>query len=294
MAVNSDMQPCSHTALQHSTKRQFRWYNVLIVLIMSFGSIEYGYSASIISTTLAQPSFISYFRLDTRSNATQLIATTNGLYQAGGFLGVWTVSYLSDRLGRKKAIAISAFVNLVAAIGLTSSVNIEMFIVFRFVAGWGAFMIVTAIPIWMNEVTPPSCRGVFVDCHNVGFLLGYTLATVFGYGFYHLPKENNWGWRGPMIFQALWVLILIPNLWWMPESPRWLMMQDHYEEAKKVLARVHQPEEAEVEAIQIQRSIEIDRQLVVVHDSEEELSQAHDPRLRNGPVNSYKWHPRCQ
>ena len=65
-----------------------------------------------------------------------------------------------------------------------------------------------------------------------------------------------------MIFQALWVLILIPNLWWMPESPRWLMMQDHYEEAKKVLARVHQPEEAEVEAIQIQRSIEIDRQLV--------------------------------
>ncbi len=222
----ADAMP-STTPLQHSSKRQFRAYNVLIVVIMALGSIEYGYNASIISTTLAQPSFISYFRLDTRSNATQLIATTNGLYQAGGFLGVWTVSYLSDKFGRRNAIAVSAFVNLVAAIGLTASVNISMFIVFRFISGWGAFMIVTAVPIWMNEVTPPSCRGVLVDCHNVGFLIGYTLATVFGYGFYHLPNDNNWGWRGPMIFQALWVVILLPNLLWMPESPRWLVSLPH-------------------------------------------------------------------
>ncbi|KIX07217.1 uncharacterized protein Z518_01870 [Rhinocladiella mackenziei CBS 650.93] len=152
--------------LQHSKQRQFRFYNVLMVVLMSFGSIEYGCSASIIATTLAQPSFISYFKLDTRDNATELIATTNGLYQAGGFFGVWTVSFLSDRWDAGSRLAYLRF---------------------------GAFMIVTAIPIWMNEVVPPQARGILVDCHNVGFLLGYTLATVFGYAFYHLPKDNTWG-----------------------------------------------------------------------------------------------------
>ena len=253
MAETSDMSPT--TELKHSATRQFRCYNVGIVLLMSLGSIEYGYNASIIATTLAQPSFIRYFQLDTRDNATQLIATTNGLYYAGGFLAVWTVSWLSDRWGRKIAIAVSALVNLVAAAGLTGSTNIAMFIVFRFISGAGAFMIVTAIPIWMNEVAPPKVRGIFVDCHNVGFLVGYTLATVFGYCFYHLPPTNNWGWRGPMIFQALWVIILLSCIRWMPESPRWLMMQERTEEAARVLDKLHTVEEARVEAVQIRQSI---------------------------------------
>lgn len=62
-------------------KRQFNWFNLLMVIAMSFGSMTYGYSASIISTTLAQPSFLTYFELDTRSDATSLISTMNGLYQ---------------------------------------------------------------------------------------------------------------------------------------------------------------------------------------------------------------------
>lgn len=116
-------------------------------------------------------------------------------------------------------------------------------------------MIVTAIPIWMNEVVPPRARGIFVDCHNVGFLIGYTLATVFGYAFYHLPVTNEWAWRGPMIFQALWVVLLLGAIRWMPESPRWLMMEDRSEEAEQVLGRLHTPEEAVIEAVQIRQSI---------------------------------------
>lgn len=246
-------------ALEHSNKRQFRWYNVFIILFMSLGSIEYGYSASIIATTLAQPSFISYFGLDTRDNAADLSGLTNSLYQVGGFLGVWTVADVSDRWGRKVAITYCAVVNLIAAAGLTGSVNIEMFLAFRFIAGWGGWTIVTAIPIWMNEVSPPKIRGILVNCHNVGFLLGYNIATYFGYAFYHLPTDNNWAWRGGMIFQTLWVIVLLGGMHWMPESPRWLMMKDRYEEAERVLKRLHTAEEAQVEALQIRLSIEQDR-----------------------------------
>ncbi|KIX07218.1 uncharacterized protein Z518_01871 [Rhinocladiella mackenziei CBS 650.93] len=66
-----------------------------------------------------------------------------------------------------------------------------------------------------------------------------------------------------MLFQALWVIILLSSIRWMPESPRWLMMQDRHEEAEKVLAKLHMPDEARVEAIQIRQSIESDRHLTI-------------------------------
>lgn len=232
-----------------------------MILLMSLGSIGYGYNASIIATTLAQPSFISYFELDTRPDGTELIATTNGLYQAGGFLAVFSVSWLADRWGRRFAIGISALLNLISGAGLTASVHIGMFIFFRFLAGAGAFMIVAAVPIWMNEVVPPSVRGILVDCHCVGLLLGYTSATIIGYGFFHLPPDNNGGWRGPLSFQCLPVALLLMGIYWMPESPRWLISQDRIEEAERVLNKLHAPEEARIELQQIRAAIDIDRHL---------------------------------
>ena len=86
--------------IEHARGRQFRIYNVLMVLLMSAGSMSYGYSASIIATTLAQPTFLAYFNLagpHASPNANQLIATMNGLYQAGGFLVVFSTSYLADK-----------------------------------------------------------------------------------------------------------------------------------------------------------------------------------------------------
>lgn len=86
--------------IEHTRGRQFRIYNVLMVLLMSAGSMSYGYSASIIATTLAQPTFLAYFNLagpNASRNANQLIATMNGLYQAGGFLAVFNISFLADK-----------------------------------------------------------------------------------------------------------------------------------------------------------------------------------------------------
>ena len=251
------------TDLRQSSRqlRQFRAFNVCMVLVMSLGSIGFGYSLSIIATTLAQPSFISYFRLDTRSNATQLVATMNGVYQAGGFLAVFTISWFADRLGRRAAIAVSALITLVAGACLAGSVNVAMFIVFRFLSGAGAFMGAAAVPIWMNEVVPPNVRGVLVDIHSVGLLVGYMLSSWVGYGFYKYHAPHGAQWRAPLAFQCLPVALLLLGLWWMPESPRWLFMNDRFEEAERTLRKLHTPETAAIESIQIRRQMEIDRRL---------------------------------
>jgi MFS family permease len=53
-----------------------------------------------------QPSFIKYFQLDTRSNATDLESAMNGVFQAGGVFGTLGLSWIADKWGRKAAIAL--------------------------------------------------------------------------------------------------------------------------------------------------------------------------------------------
>lgn len=59
-------------------------------------------------------------------------------------------------------------------------------------------MILSAVPIWMNEVVPPKNRGAFVDLHGASLLFGYALSAWAGFAFYHLDAPHNNAWRAPM------------------------------------------------------------------------------------------------
>jgi MFS family permease len=185
----------------------------------------------------------------------------NGLYQAGGFLAVFCTSYLADEWGRKMAIAVSAAITILSGALLAGSVHIGMFIAFRFVSGAGAFMILAAVPVWMNEVVPLSIRGILVDIYGAALLFGYMLATWVGYGFYLYTPTGNVQWRVPLSFQVLWPSILLCGLWWMPESPKRLLLNNRAEQAEAVFRKLHTPAEAAIEYTQIKRQMEIDARL---------------------------------
>jgi len=115
-------------------------------------------------TRLGQPTFIAYFDLATRSNGTDLISTMNGLFQAGGVIGTLLLPTIADKWGRKWALASvslfqklvrhwwltkekSAVLNIVSGAFLAGSTNIGEFILFRFIAGAGAFSMLAAVPV---------------------------------------------------------------------------------------------------------------------------------------------------
>ncbi|KIW49678.1 hypothetical protein PV05_11332 [Exophiala xenobiotica] len=241
-------------------------YNILILCFLGLGSMTYGYTASIIGTTLGQPSFIEYFDLATRNNGTDLISTMNGLFQTGGVIGTLILPYISDRWGRKWGIAASAILCVISGAFLAGSTNIGEFIFFRFIAGAGAFMILAAVPIWMNEVVPVDLRGGLVDIHAVCLLFGYTVQGWVGFGFYFWDGGSK-TWRPPLALQCAWPLMLLAGLYWIPESPRWLVMKDRHEEAKEILKKLHSspgdPDDtfASTEYYQINKQIAIDRTL---------------------------------
>jgi MFS family permease len=175
------------------------------------------------------PSYNNYFNLN---------AATTGLNTAsvfiGGFFGPMVSGVLADRWGRRPAIFWGAVVTLVGIVLQTASQDIAMFVVARIVLGFGSIVSGVAAGVYLSETFSNKYRtwgvGLLNDFYYVGALLaaGITLGT---------GKWNStWAWRAPSLFQAIFSILCIFILPFIPESPRWLVNQGFYEEARMTIA----------------------------------------------------------
>ncbi|KAL4899073.1 hypothetical protein BDW74DRAFT_189545 [Aspergillus multicolor] len=213
-------------------------YNFLIIAFATFGSIAYGYSAAIIGSTLGQPSFLAYFGLDTASNSAALQGAINGLFQAGGLVGTLSFGVMADKSGRCKAILIATIVSIIGGALQAGSVHIAMFLVARFITGYGIGGLVMLVPLWQSEVAPPHARGLLVGLHGVSILCGYSLAAWVGFAFYFVDISGA-QWHTPLALQCFPPLVLGVGILAIPESPRWLIENGHLDKAKATLVRIY-------------------------------------------------------
>ncbi|KAM0408482.1 hypothetical protein ACHAPD_011958 [Fusarium lateritium] len=139
--------------------------NVLISVFVTPGSFSYGYSASIIASTLGQSHFISHFNLVPvhNPNANALLGATNGLFQTGGLLGALSIGYCADRFSRRAASIISSLILCVGGALQAASQNISMFLAMLFFTGMGVGQIAGAVPLYQSEISPPHSRGLLND-----------------------------------------------------------------------------------------------------------------------------------
>lgn len=143
-------------------------YNLRTILILTLGSLTYGYANSVLTYTLGQPGFLEYFNLNNdAAYANAIMGTINGIFSAGGVAGAFTAGYMCDQYGRKATMNTAAVVSILGGILLAASVNAGMLIVARLVTGWGVSMLVVLIPIFQAEVSPPTSRGLLVGQHGI-------------------------------------------------------------------------------------------------------------------------------
>jgi hypothetical protein len=102
------------------------------------------------------------------------------------------------------------------------------------------------------------------------FAMGYTLSAWLGFGMYFITaggSTSSFPWRFPIAFQMAPALLLLIGSPWLPFSPRWLMLQDRFEEAHEVLMKLHRDKTdphdtvARKEFYQMKKQIEFDRQM---------------------------------
>jgi hypothetical protein len=193
-----------------------------------------------------------YMGLDTAPNASELIGAVNGVTIAGGLIGALLQSEQSDRLGRRKSVALSCFVAVLGGGLQTGSVHIAMFIVARLIAGLGVGENFHAFfnphrtdncrrPLWLNSPVPKRDlpakiprpdRRVSRDLHLAGHHdvqvsqppelpnSSLTHNSWIGYGFYYVDAGGA-QWRVPIAIQCVPTLILGIGVFFIPESPRW-------------------------------------------------------------------------
>lgn len=188
----------------------------------------------------------------------------NAIQNIGTLCAYPFAPYMSDGMGRRFSIAFGASVMIAATVIQTASNSVQMFIGARFLIGFGQTFAASAAPLLVHEVAYPSHRSQASSMYVSLWFLGSIVAAWSTYGTFTI--QNSWAWRIPSALQGVSSLIQVLLIWFVPESPRWLVSQGKEERALKVLAYYHANDNAQDPLVQyeleeIKAAIAFDREV---------------------------------
>ena len=202
-------------------------------LFLAIGGFLFGYDSGIIASTIAQPYFVSYMGTPTPSEQGGIVSSFTG----GAILGALSISYLADALGRKRTVFVGSVISVLGCALQGGAVNIPMIIAGRLIAGFSVGLLSAVVPMYCSELATAEDRGKLSGLLQFTLSWGFFVAQWLGYGCFQV--NSPFQWRFPLSFQVIPGLILASGIWFLPESPRWLMERERYDEAKKVLEKQH-------------------------------------------------------
>ncbi|KAI0432236.1 general substrate transporter [Xylaria sp. FL1042] len=238
-----------------------------IATVVIPGFTFFGYNQSGLGPLATLQSFVSVFpQVDTINNAggaTSLYATRKGgviaAFQVGALIGALSCLFLSDRLGRRKTIALGAILGIIGQILQVASYSLIQFVVGRVILGFGVGEISVAVPVWLAECSSASHRGRDVITTGIAMCLGYALSNWLDLAFYFIP-HSTLEWRLPLAVSLSLSLAVISSIFFLPESPRWLVSVGKVTQATNNLAALKNlPEDdpaIRTEIAQIESAIE--------------------------------------
>ncbi len=200
---------------------------VFIAIVAALGGILFGYDTAVISGTTEIVKM--QFGLTTGGEGWYV-----GCALIGSIAGVLIAGMLSDFLGRKKTMLISALLFSVSAIGCAVCGNFTQLVIYRIIGGFGIGIVSIVSPVYISEVSPAHVRGTMVSLYQLFITIGFLLAYLMN--FLILKQAaldstdpqlgtrmfNNEYWRGMLGCEAIPDLLFLLLIFFIPESPRWL------------------------------------------------------------------------
>ncbi len=234
-------------------------YTLRIALIVSLGGFLYGFDASVISGV------IGYVGTQYNLTAIQQGWVVSSPTFAAMF-SMLTAGTISTKFGRRKVLLFVAILYAISAIGSAIAPTYETLVISRMIGGlaFGAALILA--PLYIAEISPAEKRGRLVSIQQLNLVIGLSAAYFSNYflqigmeGSSLLNETNIWRWM--LGVEAIPAILYFIFLFFVPRSPRWLLLKGKSEEAETVLSKILEPEKALSEKVSIVESIkEQDRQ----------------------------------
>ncbi|KAL3480986.1 general substrate transporter [Aspergillus californicus] len=193
-----------------------------------------GYDGSLMGAVLAMDHYQNTFH--TGMDGPKVSVVTS-LYTVGSMVATPISAVISDNFGRRKCMFAGGWVIIIGSIVIATASTLAQFIVGRFILGFGIQIMVVSAPAYAVEISPPHWRGRAVGFYNCGWFGGSIPAALVTFGSNYIG--SNWSWRLPFLLQCFAAIIVICSVWFIPESPRWLMSQGRDQEAIDFLAKYH-------------------------------------------------------
>lgn len=154
----------------------------------------------------------------------------------GQVLGALFAAFPMDMFGRKKTFGTCVILTACLIFIQFFARSIAVLLVGELIGGLVLGMFVVIAPAYASEVCPTALRGHLTSYINLCFVMGQLLANGVTAGTSKLT--NHWAFSIPFALQWFWCLLIIPGMFFIPESPWWLVRQGRMEDAKKSLRRL--------------------------------------------------------
>jgi len=224
-------------------------YVIFVSIVAAIGGLLFGFDTAIVAG--ATRYLKDQFSLTSFGEGLAVSVVLVGCMFGAGIAGT-----LSDRIGRKRFLLISAVLFFVSAIGCAAPRAMGVFLLFRFVGGLGIGSASILSPLYISEISPARIRGALVSVNQMAIVTGILLAYFVNWIFAGIGPSN---WRWMFASGAVPSVLFFALVLRVPESPRWLVKQGREDEAREILTRVDTAETASLEISNIKETLILEK-----------------------------------
>ncbi|MFR0835369.1 MAG: sugar porter family MFS transporter [Barnesiella sp.] len=220
-------------------------YLIFLSVVAALGGFLFGYDTAVISGTIAQVS--SLFELDALQSGWYV-----GCALIGSIIGVLFSGVLSDNIGRKRTMIFSAILFSVSSIGCAVSADFNQLVIYRIIGGVGIGIVSIISPLYISEISVAQYRGRLVSLYQLAITVGFLGAYLVNYYLLEISKNGimsgiGWVdnifitevWRGMLGMETLPALLFFVIIFFIPESPRWLLLKGNEKRAGNILEKIY-------------------------------------------------------
>ena len=220
-------------------------YLIFLSVVAALGGFLFGYDTAVISGTIAQVTQL--FQLDALQQGWYV-----GCALVGSIVGVLFAGILSDKLGRKLTMVISAVLFSTSALGCALSADFTQLVIYRIIGGGGVGVVSIVSPLYISELAVAQYRGRLVSLYQLAVTVGFLGAYLVNYQLLAWAESGtqlsvDWlnkvfiteVWRGMLGMETLPAILFFIIIFFIPESPRWLIVRGKELKAVNILEKIY-------------------------------------------------------